>query len=61
MLQFPFIWKQFLMSSLFVIGHSGDDIIQIILWVYAIVAYCFFEKKLAIDVNFINDGQLTIF
>ncbi len=27
----------------------------------AIVAYCFFEKKPAIDVNFINDGQLTIF
>ena len=31
------MWKQFqqfLMSSLFVIGHSGDDIIQIIPWVY---------------------------
>lgn len=27
----------------------------------AIAAYCFFEKKPAIDVNFINDGQLTIF
>lgn len=26
-----------------------------------IVTYCFFEKKPAIDVNFINDGQLTIF
>lgn len=37
MLKFPFMWKQFqqfLMSSLFVIGHSGDDIIQIIPWVY---------------------------
>ena len=27
----------------------------------AIAAYCLFEKKPAIDVNFINDGQLTIF
>ncbi len=27
----------------------------------AIAAYCFFEKKPAIDVNFINDGQLTLF
>ena len=27
----------------------------------AIAAYCFFEKKPAIEVNFINDGQLTIF
>jgi hypothetical protein len=27
----------------------------------AIAAYCFFEKKLAIDVNFVNDGQLSIF
>jgi len=27
----------------------------------AIAAYCFFEKKPAIDVNFVNDGQLTIF
>lgn len=27
----------------------------------AIATYCFFEKKPAIDVNFINDGQLTIF
>ena len=27
----------------------------------AIAAYCFFEKKLAIDVNFVNDGQLAIF
>ena len=27
----------------------------------AIVAYCFFDKKPAIDVNFINDGQLTLF
>ena len=27
----------------------------------AIAAYCFFEKKPAIDVNFINDGQLAIF
>lgn len=26
----------------------------------AIAAYCFFEKKPAIEVNFINDGQLTI-
>ena len=26
-----------------------------------ITAYCFFEKKPAIDVNFINDGQLAIF
>ena len=26
-----------------------------------IAAYCFFEKKPAIDVNFINDGQLSIF
>ena len=27
----------------------------------AIAAYCFFEKKPAIDVKFINDGQLDIF
>ena len=27
----------------------------------AIAAYCFFEKKPAIGVNFINDGQLSIF
>lgn len=27
----------------------------------AIAAYCFFEKKPAIDVNFINDGQLRMF
>lgn len=26
-----------------------------------IAAYCSFEKKPAIDVNFTNDGQLTIF
>ena len=27
----------------------------------AIAAYCFFEKKPTIDVNFVNDGQLAIF
>ena len=27
----------------------------------AIAAYCFFEKKPAIDVKFVNDGQLAIF
>ena len=27
----------------------------------AIAAYCFFEKKPAIEVNFIKDGQLSIF
>ena len=27
----------------------------------AIAAYWFFEKKPAIDVNFVNDGQLSIF
>ena len=27
----------------------------------AIAAYCFFEKKLAIEVEFVNDGQLTLF
>ena len=27
----------------------------------AIAAYCFFEKKPAIDVYFVNDGQLAIF
>ena len=26
-----------------------------------IAAYCFFDKNPAIDVNFINDGQLTLF
>lgn len=26
-----------------------------------IAAYCFLEKKPAIDVNFINDGQLELF
>ena len=37
MLHLPFMWKQFhqfLISSLFVIGHSGNDIIQIIPWGY---------------------------
>ena len=27
----------------------------------AIAAYCFFEKKPAIEVNFIKDGQFSIF
>ena len=27
----------------------------------AIAAYCFFEKKSAIEVEFVNDGQLTLF
>ena len=27
----------------------------------AIAAYCFFEKKPAIDVRFVKDGQLTLF
>ncbi|EDS16681.1 hypothetical protein BACSTE_00356 [Bacteroides stercoris ATCC 43183] len=27
----------------------------------AIAAYCFFEKKPAIDVKLFNDGQLSIF
>ena len=27
----------------------------------AIAAYCFFEKKPAIDLEFINDGQLSLF
>ena len=27
----------------------------------AIAVYCFFEKKLAIDVNFVNDEQFSIF
>ena len=27
----------------------------------AIAAYCFFEKKPAIDVNFVNDGQTVYF
>lgn len=27
----------------------------------AIATYCFFDKKPVIDINFINDGQLTIF
>ena len=27
----------------------------------AIAAYCFFEKKSAIEVEFINDGQLALF
>ena len=27
----------------------------------AIAAYCFFEKKPAIDVRFVKDGQLTMF
>ncbi len=26
-----------------------------------IVAYCFFEKKPAIDVNFVKDRQLVLF
>ena len=26
-----------------------------------IAAYCFFEKKPAIDVEFVNDGQLALF
>ena len=27
----------------------------------AIAAYCFFDKKPAIDVDFVNDGQLSLF
>lgn len=27
----------------------------------AIAAYCFFEKKPAIELEFINDGQLSLF
>ena len=27
----------------------------------AIAAYCFFDKKPAIDISFINDGQLKLF
>ena len=27
----------------------------------AIATYCFFEKKPAINVNFVNDGQLAMF
>ena len=27
----------------------------------AIAAYCLFEKKPAIDVEFVNDGQLSLF
>ncbi len=27
----------------------------------AIAAYCFFDKKPAIDVSFVNDGQLSLF
>lgn len=27
----------------------------------AIATYCFFKKKPAIDINFIDDGQLDIF
>lgn len=27
----------------------------------AIAAYCFFKKKLAIDLQFVNDGQLKLF
>ena len=27
----------------------------------AIAAYCFFDKKPAIEVEFVNDGQLTLF
>ena len=27
----------------------------------AFAAYCFFEKKPAIDVEFVNDGQLSLF
>lgn len=27
----------------------------------AITAYCFFEKKPVIEVNFVNDGQIDIF
>lgn len=39
MLLLPFVRKQiqqFLMSRLFVIGHPGNDIIQIIPWVYIV-------------------------
>ena len=28
---------------------------------WLLAAYCFFEKKPAIDVNLVNDGQLSIF
>ena len=34
------------------VGHHAGN---------GIAAYCFFEKKPAIDVKFVNDGQLAIF
>lgn len=39
--------------------HSVDNFIANAL--SAIAAYCFFNKKSAIDVNFINNGQLMMF
>ena len=39
----------------------ADDFCKEFKFFSAIAAYCFFEKKPAIDVNFVNDWQLSIF
>lgn len=46
-----------------VIGHNRNRSFNnfIANTLSTIVVYCFFEEKPAIDVNFINDGQLTFF
>lgn len=49
----------FLIKSIYLSGGSFNNFIANTLSV--ITAYCFFNKKPAIDVDFVNDGQLRLF
>ena len=40
-----------------ILFHSGGFITNTL---SAITAHCFFDKKPAIDINFVNDGQLAM-
>ena len=51
----------FLESKVTEIYCMADDFCKEFKFFSAIAAYCFFEKKPAIDVKFVNDGQLAIF
>ncbi len=49
----------FFRKSIYLSGGSFNNFIANTLSV--ITAYCFFNKKPAIDVDFVNDGQLRLF
>ena len=50
----------FLESKVTEIYCMADDFCKEFKFFSAIAACCFFEKKPVIDVNFVNDGQLSI-